>query len=99
MTTKPLWLIGYDISCPRRLRRMQRRCAEAGWPLQKSLYLLPLTSAERLALCDELKALIEPELDRLLCLPFSVVEGSFHLGPRGPVLLFHDDPRLADYVF
>ncbi|WP_429089341.1 hypothetical protein [Aeromonas veronii] len=55
MTTKPLWLIGYDISCPRRLRRMQRRCAEAGWPLQKSLYLLPLTSAERLALCDELK--------------------------------------------
>ena len=43
--------------------------------------------------------LIEPEQDRLLCLPFSVVEGSFHLGPRGPVLLFHDDPRLADYVF
>lgn len=81
MTTKPLWLIGYDISCPRRLRRMQRRCADAGWPLQKSLYLLPLTSEERLALCDELKELIDPDQDRLLCLPFAVAEGSFHLDP------------------
>lgn len=98
MQPKPLWLIAYDITCPRRLRRMQRRCTQEGWSLQKSLYLLPLTKEERLALCDDLKALIDPEEDRLLCLPLEDAEGSFHLGPRDPIQLFHDDPRLTKFV-
>lgn len=99
MSAKPLWLIGYDVSCPRRLRRLQKRCAAIGWPLQKSLYLFALTRTERLRLCAELEELIDPQQDRLLCLPFEPIEGSFHLGPAGDVQLFHDDPRLQGFVF
>jgi len=99
MPAKPLWLIGYDVSCPRRLRRLQKRCAAAGWPLQKSLYLFALSRVERQRLCAELQGLIDPLEDRLLCLPFEPAEGSFHLGPAGDVLLIHADPRLQGFVF
>ncbi|WP_021014795.1 CRISPR-associated endonuclease Cas2 [Prodigiosinella confusarubida] len=97
--SKPLWLIGYDITCPKRLRKMQRRCASQGWALQKSLFLFALTVPERQALCRELQRLINPEEDRLLCLPFDTPSGSFHLGPRSDYLLIHSDPRLNDFVF
>jgi len=95
---KPLWIIGYDIVCPRRLRKIQRRCAAQGWALQKSLYLFALDSNQRQELCQELKNLIDPQEDKLLCLPFDTPTGSFHIGPRNDVLIVHTDPRLAEFV-
>ncbi len=96
---KPLWLISYDISCPSRLRRIQKYCAAHGWALQKSLYVFALDRKERLETCAELTAMLEQEEDRLLCLPFSTPEGSFHLTPISDIVLVHDDPRLDSFVF
>ncbi len=31
MTVKPLWLLSYDIACPKRLRRVHKLCASQGW--------------------------------------------------------------------
>lgn len=96
---KPLWVIGYDISCPKRLRRIHQYCATHGWSLQKSLYLFALSRTERKLTCDELIKMMNTHEDRLLCIPFSSLEGSFHLAPASDVHLIHDDPRLDKFVY
>ncbi|MFY8299513.1 CRISPR-associated endonuclease Cas2 [Pseudoalteromonas sp. SS15] len=98
MSNKPLWLISYDISCPRRLKKVHKYCAKRGWPLQKSLFVMALTKAERQTACDYLVTLINKESDKLLCLPFTILEGSFHLMPQSPLMLIHSDPRLEGFV-
>lgn len=96
---RSLWLISYDISSPKRLRKMHRRCAAAGWQLQKSVFVFELTPTERHTLCHELEQLIDARYDRLLCLPFDTPPGSFHRGPSGHLLLALADPRLDGFVF
>ena len=98
---KPLWIVSYDIACPKRLRRVYKLCGELGWALQKSVFVLALTKAERLQFCAKVKKLLQPEQDRLLCLPFCPNEASFHWGEQGEAswLFVHDDPRLQGYVF
>lgn len=53
------WLIAYDISCPRRWRRVYRLARERGWRLQYSLFWADIDrrGAERLA------AALTPHLD------------------------------------
>lgn len=96
---RSLWLISYDISSPKRLRKMHRRCAAIGWQLQKSVFVFELTSTERQTLCRELAQLIDARYDRLLCLPFDTPPGSFHHGPTSNLLLVQADPRLEGFVF
>ncbi|MBB1420783.1 CRISPR-associated endonuclease Cas2 [Pseudoalteromonas sp. SG43-7] len=96
---KPLWIISYDISCPKRLRKVHKYCATFGWQMQKSLYLFAFSRSEREKACHQLTELINLQEDKLLCLPFNVLEGSFHHVPESPLILIHDDPRLEGFVY
>ena len=96
---KPLWMISYDICCPKRLRRIFKICQCHGWALQKSVFVFSLSKSERLNLCAELVAQIDENEDRLLCIPFQPTTESFHKGNKDNWLLVHQDPRLDEYVF
>ncbi len=96
---KPLWLISYDICCPKRLKKVQKYCAKNGWTVQKSIFLFAWTRSEREDACSDLISMIEREEDKLLCLPFSTLEGSFHHTPPTPILFIHDDPRLTNFIY
>ena len=95
---KPLWIISDDIACPKRLRRIQKYCATNGWQLQKSIYIFALSRQEKQKVCKELVKMMEREEDRLLCLPFVNMEGSFHLLPENPMIVVHEDPRLEGFI-
>ncbi|KYN26265.1 hypothetical protein AUQ44_14300 [Vibrio cidicii] len=96
---KPLWIISYDISCPKRLRKMHKYCSKYAWPLQKSVYLFALSRTEREKTCQRLLSMLDQQQDRLLCLPFTLLEGSFHQVPESPLILIHSDPRLTGFVY
>lgn len=95
---RSLWLISYDISSPKRLKKMHRRCAGEGWQLQKSVFVFELSPHERHTLCAELEQLIDATEDRLLCLPFDTPPGSFHRGQPSHLVLALADPRLEGFV-
>lgn len=95
---KPLWLISYDVSHPKRLRRIYRYCSQYGWPLQKSVFVFALNKAEKAQACQELIDLLDSDEDKLLCIPFNPTAGSFHLMPPTDLVIAHDDPRLARFV-
>ncbi|MEZ8613784.1 CRISPR-associated endonuclease Cas2 [Vibrio sp. 10N.222.51.C8] len=95
---KPLWLISYDVSCPKRLRSVYRYCAAHGWALQKSVFVFSGQLKEKETICQTLLELIDQENDRLLCLPFIPSENSFHIGKRDEWLIVHSDTRLEDYI-
>ncbi|WP_298943926.1 CRISPR-associated endonuclease Cas2 [uncultured Psychromonas sp.] len=97
--SKPIWLISYDVSCVKRLRKIHKICSSEGWALQKSVYLFCINKAERLSLCAQLNDILNEKEDRLLCIPFLPNEGSFHNGKSEKWLLIHSDPRLEGYIF
>lgn len=96
---RPLWIISYDISCSKRLKKINKRCAQEGWALQKSVYVIAAFRNERILFCNELVGLIDEEEDKLLCLPFITGEGSFHKGNKNDWCIIHSDERLNDFVF
>ncbi|WP_166368721.1 CRISPR-associated endonuclease Cas2 [Psychromonas sp. SA13A] len=98
LNNKPIWLISYDISCAKRLKKVHRICSSEGWALQKSLFLFCINKAERLLICAKLNEIIDLSEDRLLCIPFSPTDGSFHQGKQEKWLLIHSDPRLEGYI-
>lgn len=59
MSKRQLHLVAYDVSCPRRLRRMLGVCKDFATGGQKSVFECFLTVAER----RELLARVEAELD------------------------------------
>lgn len=65
------WLIGYDISDPRRLSRLHRRLKRFGTPIQYSLFLCTLTKAQQRDCVAMIKQIIDPRADdvRLYPLP------------------------------
>lgn len=68
MTQRQLHLACYDVSCPRRLTRalkLARRYATGG---QKSVHELFLTEAERDALVQDMRHLLDLSTDRFLLL-------------------------------
>ncbi len=68
MTTRQLHLACYDVACPRRLTRalkLARRYATGG---QKSVHELFLTEAERDALVQDMRHLLDLGTDRFLLL-------------------------------
>ncbi|WP_053062603.1 CRISPR-associated endonuclease Cas2 [Photobacterium aquae] len=96
---KPLWLISYDIACPKRLKKVYKVCSTEGWALQKSVFVLSVSRAKKEALCTQISEMIDEQEDRLLCIPFSIPEGSFHLGNKEDWLVIHSDERLDGFVF
>ncbi|MEG3755234.1 CRISPR-associated endonuclease Cas2 [Psychromonas arctica] len=96
---KPIWLISYDISCNKRLRKVYKICSSEGWALQKSVFLFCVDKRQRLLLCNKLNTIINPLEDRLLCIPFTPNSDSFHQGNKAGWLLIHSDPRLEGFIF
>ena len=66
MTTRQLYLVGYDISHPRRLRRVLRCVQRHTLGGQKSFYECWLTSAELHTLRAQLACEIEASADRVI---------------------------------
>lgn len=65
------WLIAYDISCPRRWRRIYRELRGVGFRLQYSLFWADIDTAGAEALARRLEALMDLQADdvRLYHLP------------------------------
>ena len=55
----------YDISEPKRLRRMQRTLKDIGVPLQYSVFLCELSRREISLLWQRLEGMVDAESDRL----------------------------------
>lgn len=63
------WIIGYDISDPRRLQHVYRAMLKHATPLEYSVFLLTGTERSRKRCLDELAALIDNDKDDLRCYP------------------------------
>ncbi len=65
----PSWLIGYDITSPKRLQRIYRVMLRHATPLEYSVFLFTGTERGKQRCLDELIALIDPKTDDLRCYP------------------------------
>jgi len=64
------WIVAYDITSPRRWRRIHARISRVGFRLQYSLYWLPISGPAGHALADEIAGLIDPRSDDVRFYPF-----------------------------
>lgn len=64
-----LWTLSYDISTPRRLRRVARLAEQHGDRVQKSLFLCMLAHDAVMALHSRLDDTMDPDEDRALLRP------------------------------
>lgn len=64
------WLVSYDITDPRRLRRVARAVSAVGTRIQHSVYLCQLEPVELLALQACLARLINHALDTVMYQPW-----------------------------
>lgn len=69
MKRRRTWLIGYDITSPRRLRRVARVMEKHAYRLQYSLFVGCWTAAEFDALWAKVAALIHPRRDDVRAWP------------------------------
>lgn len=69
------YLVAYDISEPRRLRRVYRKMCGFGEPLQYSVFQCALSDAEVLLMKDELGRIINHAEDRILFADLGPVGG------------------------
>ena len=65
------WLVSYDISCPKRWRKVYKNIYPIGYRLQYSLFWLPCSNKEILALYSNLEKIINPHRDDIRFYPFS----------------------------
>lgn len=63
------WVIGYDITSPKRLQRAYRAMLRHATPIEYSVFLLTGTERDRQCCLDELAALIDDKEDDLRCYP------------------------------
>lgn len=64
-----LWLVCYDISDPKRLKRVARTLTEHGERVQWSLFSCVLTAWQRGRLAEKLACLIDPAADSVRFYP------------------------------
>jgi len=74
MAARTRYLLAYDISDPRRLRRVHAVATTYGYPLQYSLFVCDLDEVELVRLERDLRAAIAHREDRI---------SIFDLGPPG----------------
>ncbi|MCQ1550099.1 MAG: CRISPR-associated endonuclease Cas2 [Candidatus Accumulibacter phosphatis] len=77
MTSEQAFVIGYDISHPRRLLRVHREMCKHASPLEYSIFLLVGSNAAKDRCLREVDALIKPQDDDLRCyaLPIRSFQG------------------------
>lgn len=69
------YLVCYDISDDKRLRRVHRAMRGFGAPLQYSVFLCPLSAAERVLLLEKLTPLINHREDQVLLVNLGPADG------------------------
>jgi CRISPR-associated protein Cas2 len=62
------YLVTYDVSSPKRWRRVFKRLKRAGERLQLSVFLVTCARSRARRLEQELRSMIDPDSDRLLFL-------------------------------
>jgi CRISPR-associated protein Cas2 len=92
MTKRPLYIACYDISDARRLRKALKVLRNYATGGQKSVFECYLTAAEKAALVEEVREVIDETEDRFLLL---------RLDPRMPVrvLGIAEPPADPDYFY
>ncbi len=85
MTARHLFLIGYDIAQPRRLRQVLRCVQGHALGGQKSFYECRLSVAELQSLMAQLRQIIEPENDRVIFVRLDARSQSISLGCAEPI--------------
>ena len=68
------YIVSYDISDPKRLRRVFRACQDYGNHLQYSVFECDLSAAEQVELASKLKAVIHREEDQVLFIALGPAE-------------------------
>jgi CRISPR-associated protein Cas2 len=63
------WIIGYDITEPKRLQRIYRVMLRHATPLEYSVFMLTGSERNKQRCLDELSALIDSDSDDLRCYP------------------------------
>ncbi len=63
------WIIGYDITCPRRLQKVYRLMRRYATPLEYSVFLLQGNERLKQHCLDEISRLINPRYDDVRCYP------------------------------
>jgi len=63
------WIIGYDITSPKRLQKVYRAMLRHATPIEYSIFLLTGTERDRQCCMDELVPLIDFGSDDLRCYP------------------------------
>ena len=61
-----LYLVSYDVCDPKRLRKVYKKMHGFGKPAQYSVFLCPLSRAEKFQLFDQLGMLIKHDEDRIM---------------------------------
>jgi CRISPR-associated protein Cas2 len=83
-----LYIVAYDISDPKRLRRVYRTLRGYGQHLQLSVFRCDLTKAQRLQLAAKLRETIEHAEDQVMFVDLGPSEGRSHsidyVGRPGP---------------
>ena len=85
MTARHLFLIGYDIAHPRRLRQVLRCVQRHALGGQKSFYECRLSTGELQELMAEMRHIIEPTEDRVLFVRLDARSESITLGNAEPI--------------
>ncbi len=67
MSSELAFVVGYDISDPRRLLRVHREMCKHATPLEYSIFLLVGNEAAKDRCLHELEAMIEPREDDVRC--------------------------------
>lgn len=66
------WVIGYDITEPRRLQRIHRAMLRHAISLEYSVFLLTGSETDRQRCLEEITLMINPKTDDLRCYPLPV---------------------------
>jgi CRISPR-associated protein Cas2 len=63
------WLVCYDISCPKRLRKVARACEDYGYRRQLSVFLCRVSATDFVRLRNRLYDEIKVDEDQVLFIP------------------------------
>ena len=74
------WIIGYDITNPKRLQRIYRAMLRHATPIEYSVFLLTGTDHDRQSCIDQIKVMIDENSDDLRCYPLPTNALQLRLG-------------------
>jgi CRISPR-associated protein Cas2 len=67
--------VSYDVTDDKRLRKLYKKMCGFGDPVQYSVFLCPLSPAEKAILIDAVKAIINQKEDRVMLIDMGPIDG------------------------